>query len=627
MDRSTIREAVRALNLIDSTVAPMKAALFVLVAIACGEPATPRDSASPGRPSTVSDGSGLVVWESNRSGAWRIWSASLESRAPRQLTADESGRRHCCPHISPDGRRIVFLSLPAGPQRYLDDDARGSLRWVTIDGREGGEVAEGARTYFEHRAAVWVSENELRYIAADRSVRTADLRTGVESTTLEPQPDEARRWLIDPTGRWAASGRAVLAPVEDGRLGRQVPLPGCQPYFTSDGRWAFWTAGAGGPIDRYDLATGEASTMLEKGDARLPADRGYLYFPMLSSDRTLLAFAASGAEHDHFRADYDVFVAEVDPESLEVLADPLPVAADPAVDRFPDVWRRPLELGRIVGETPLDVRVAAPDGESREWRLGSETAIGPVFESTLTEPGVYPITARGGDGRLNGVVVATAPPVPVPPSRGWPSRTDGNLWSWARDSARATTTLQGPGLGSSGEVLNLAEGSAVAQDSADLLFAGLRRTNRFSLELEVVPPRESSSELGAIVSIGSDANRENLLLGERGGRLILRLRVGPKAEPFAEADLGPADRTPAHLVLTYTPGRLVLFRDGREVLRTTALRGHFFHWRPYPLVLGDRWKGGARWSGTLDRIAVYDRLLSAEEVAVNARLSRDSRAP
>ena len=61
-----------------------------------------------------------------------------------------------------------------------------------------------------------------------------------------------------------------------------------------------------------------------------------------------------------------------------------------------------------------------------------------------------------------------------------------------------------------------------------------------------------------------------------------------------------------------------MYRDGRQTLAKTDLLGHFFHWRPYALTLGDRSSGAAAWSGTLEALAIYDRLLDPEEVRLNA---------
>lgn len=612
----------------------MIAALWALAACGGSEPeptAGPGPRAIASLIETASGGRepvGFVIWESNRSGAWRLWRSDLEGRGVVQLTADERGRRHCCPHISPDGRRIAYLSLPEGRQRYLDESGVGQLRLLSMDGSSTRAVAEGARTYFEHRAAVWIDENALHYIAADGGVRRLDIQTGAESVVLDPTGDLERRWIVDATGRWAASGRAVLAQIVERKLGEEIVLPGCQPYFTSDGSSAYWTAGAGGPIDRFDLATGEAAMILGKNDSRLPAGRGYLYFPMLSADGTLLAFAASDGEHDHFRADYDLFLAEVDASTSQLLGRPWPVAPHPAVDRFPDVWRGPLELGRAAGEVPFELTLEAPDDSEWTWRLaGAKAGTGSRLETTLTASGRYAVTASSGERRAHGLVVVTAPSSSTPLGEGWPARRDGLLWSWSAVSGVSTTPLVTRGRGAEGDdsiarPLRLAGRSFAAELTAELLHAGLQRTNQLGLELVFTTPRTPRQELSAILAVGRDGSRENLLVGQRGNRLVLRMRVGSKREgPYAELDLGPlSPGRRLHLALAYTPGRLKIFRDGELAERRRDLRGHFFQWKAYPLVLGDRDRGGADWGGTLEAVALFDRQLTAEEVEANADL-------
>ena len=640
--------------------------------VAVPKPAARTVDLPAGGPAADAGAPGFVVWESSRSGAWRLWRADLDGGRPRQLSPDEPGRPHCCPHVAPDGRRIAYLSLAEGRQRYRDEQATGELRLLAVDGSPAAlpaaersaasspaargsaaspraatgsasrppaagdlatrVLARGARTYFEHRAAVWVDEDTLHYIAADGGVRRLDVDTGAETVVLAASGDLSRRWLVDATGRWAASGRALVAPLVGGRPGPETPLPGCQPYFSHDGRHVVWTAGAGGPIDRYDLASGEAETLLRKNDPRLPPGRGYLYFPMLAADQTLLAFAASDGEHDHFGADYDVFVAEVDGGTLEVLGRPWAIAPDPAVDRFPDVWRAPLELGRTVGEAPLDLALAAPGAGDWSWRLdgpGTAAAAGARFAATLTAPGRYAVTASSGGRDARGVAVVLAPAPPVPFEQEWPVRRDGLLWSWSAASGTATTPLLARGRAlAAGEPLArplaLAGRSFVAERTAGLLLAGLQGRNQLGLELAFVAPREPPERLAAILAVGRDGARENLLVGQRGDRLVMRMRVGSERDrPYAWTDLGPlAPGRRLHLALAYTPGRLAIFRGGELAQYRRDLLAYFFHWRTYPLTLGDRDRGGAGWPGNLEAVAIYDRPLDAEEVRANAaRLS------
>ena len=197
--------------------------------------------------SSGSLGDGFLVWESNRSGSWRLWIRELADSEPRQLVPDEEGRRHCCAHISPDGEWIAYLSLPVGKQEYSDGTTSGVLRLVRPDGTERQVLAPKARTYFEHRAAVWRSPTELIYIGPDGRTLVRELYDG-ESRELTHEPVPEYGALVDSTLSWATSGRAdfsVYQP-DPGRVVPRADQSGCQPYFSHDGRWGFWTAGVGG---------------------------------------------------------------------------------------------------------------------------------------------------------------------------------------------------------------------------------------------------------------------------------------------------------------------------------------------------------------------------------------------
>ena len=98
-----------------------RAALLVtLWLLGCGSPSgMPAESPAPGEALAAEApefeapeaalGDGFAVWESLRTGDWRIWRRRLDGTGLEQLTPDEDGRQHCCPHISPDGRWVAFL--------------------------------------------------------------------------------------------------------------------------------------------------------------------------------------------------------------------------------------------------------------------------------------------------------------------------------------------------------------------------------------------------------------------------------------------------------------------------------------------------------------------------------------
>ena len=345
--------------------------------LGCGAPAenSPPEppNSPPGEPSPraieqIGLGNGFLVWESNRSGRWRIWIRDLAGGEARQLSPNEGRNLHCCPHISPDGERIVYLSLAPDQKGYPRGGAVGVMMWIRPDGSDVESVLPAARNYYENRAAVWRSPSELIYLQQDGRTALLDLDSR-SSSLLTREPDENGPWLVNSKLTWAASGNGALAPFLKNRqtVASRTPRPGCQPYFSHDGRWGFWVVAPGGPIDRLQLASETRSSWLKKSDPRLPDDFGYLYFPMLSADGRLLAFAASDDDHPHFEADYEVFVVETDPRTLAILGTPRRFTHNPATDRFPDVHLAPLPLGRHYGEAPFrwtadpgssDVRVA-----------------------------------------------------------------------------------------------------------------------------------------------------------------------------------------------------------------------------------------------------------------------------
>lgn len=347
-------------------------------------------------------GRGFLVWESSRSGAWRIWRRGLDGGSPAQVSIDEPGRDHFCPHLSPDGQRIVYLSMPTGVHCYMDrvpDGAATELRLAHLDGSSDRVIAAEARGYFEDRAALWVDDDTLVYIHGNGSTRRRKLSTGSEEVLVRwDQPGHG--WLVNATETHATAGwpSFSLFEPERKRVLFRHGLPGCQPYFTRDGRWGFWTAGPGGPIQRYDLATREASAIVEQHDARLPATRRYVYFPMVSACQNLIAFAGSAYAHDHFSSDYDVFVARLDPWDLEILADPVRYTFDAACDRFPDVHFAPMRLGKERGTVPFAVDFGARvEGSGWTWDFGDGAGEQDSPRHRYDRPGRYWVTARGTD--------------------------------------------------------------------------------------------------------------------------------------------------------------------------------------------------------------------------------------
>ena len=96
----------------------------------------------------------------------------------------------------------------------------------------------------------------------------------------------------------------------------------------------------------------------------------------------------------------------------------------------------------------------------------------------------------------------------------------------------------------------------------------------------------------------------------------LSVSVAPGGEPATMHAIAELDGIrPYHLVVTYQPGELAAYLDGKQVLKTDAVKGALERFAPVTISGTDRWS--KRWSGWLDAAALYSRALSVQEAAAN----------
>ena len=673
-------------------------------------------------------GDGFVVWESRRKGSWRIWLRRLDGSPERQLSPDEPGRDHVAAHVSPDGRHVVYLSLPA-PHKDFERMPEGTLAPLHLLRLEGDTVVASrvlvpnARTYQQSRAALWVNARELIYIAGDTTTRQLDIVSGKE-TVLIPNPDTRFGMLVDPSHSFATNGMPTFSiyHASDGSVARRKKLPGCQPYFTPDGRFGYWVAGTGGPVRALDLAAGSSSVVIERDSKFLPEGHGYLYYPMMSADQRLLAFSASRNKHGHFDADFDVFVAPLDPETLAVSGSAVRYSFSPGQDRFPDVFVAGHELGRLRGEAPFAASFHPdPQAPGEPWRFdygdGSPpgTDAGHVFE----EPGVYRVTAERGTRRLGGEVrvLPGAPPrllraevrpggkelvvafdervvaqgatarlesgaklaevaggelphevrirlaeplagadvlelegvadrsgvsrvmaparIPVELSA-WPGRGDGLAFLFETEAApnlardldtghpRAFSLVpRGAARYDANGALRPMGGWFEAEQLPARLSAALREAGVFTLEITVQPDLEQSEEEQRMLSLYSEGGREELSLSQLDRHALLRLRTSAGGED-ASLKFGQLARGgSSHLLVSYRPGRLAAYQDGKLVADTDAVQGDLTVWGDGArIALGAGPDGARSFAGTLEGAALYQRYFEPEEAAAHANAYR-----
>jgi len=164
--------------------------------------------------------------------------------------------------------------------------------------------------------------------------------------------------------------------------------------------------------------------------------------------------------------------------------------------------------------------------------------------------------------------------------------------------------------------MDLAGGAVVAQDvDADLLNA-CKRSNELTIEATITPGDVTQNGPANIVSFSKDTRSRNFTLGQEKDTLVLRLRTPRTGSQGNKPQLNLCKvkaRRPYHVVVTYQPGRLICYVDGKQVLSTDRVNGDFSNWEPMHLLFGDEWNGGRDWNGSLEGVAIYAREISEAE--------------
>lgn len=164
-------------------------------------------------------------------------------------------------------------------------------------------------------------------------------------------------------------------------------------------------------------------------------------------------------------------------------------------------------------------------------------------------------------------------------------------------------------------------GAFLAEDQiAKTFLEGCRKSNELSLEARFETANLNQTGPARWVTFSTSSHAWNVSLAQEGDLCVLRLLTQSQAgERKNELPLfAIPDRQPHHVVVTYSPGNLQCYLDGKRVVLDSKVQGTFANWTSQHLLFGDEWNGDREWKGELSGVAIYQRVLSAEEVARNA---------
>ena len=173
----------------------------------------------------------------------------------------------------------------------------------------------------------------------------------------------------------------------------------------------------------------------------------------------------------------------------------------------------------------------------------------------------------------------------------------------------------------------LTGGAMLGKEMDKPLLEACRKSNQLTVEAVLTPAHLKQVGPARIVSFSLDPYQRNFTLGQQGNQLILRLRTPNTGKngmkPETKLCRIEADK-PQHVVVSYSPGRLCAYLNGKRVLDTDRVMGNFSNWDEHHLLFGDEYKEARDWAGTLRHIALYSRVVGAAEAAARHRLATDA---
>lgn len=174
----------------------------------------------------------------------------------------------------------------------------------------------------------------------------------------------------------------------------------------------------------------------------------------------------------------------------------------------------------------------------------------------------------------------------------------------------------------SGQRLHLANDAWLDGTPAPALIRTLAASGEFSVELVIQPANLIQEGPARIFVIGLTQRAANLMIGQSGSRLELRVRTSATnpdgTRPHLVSEDGVLTGGLQHLVFVRRGTLQVLYVDGKQCC-AIEVPGQLM-WDPdYPLCVGNDHRGGFPWNGSCERLVLAGRAWTDEEAAARYR--------
>jgi len=173
-------------------------------------------------------GAGLIVFSSNRSGPWRIWSVKPDGSDLRELTKGNPEEHDVDALFSPDGKSILFSSTRGG---------KAGVWRMPLDATKLDRICDGDQ-------AEWAPDGQQIAFRREEKLFTRDLASSQEKPLTPKGFPHCSGPAWSPDGksiafacRWDAGNAIFILPAEGGEPKKVYDQQGaCEPHWSADGR-------------------------------------------------------------------------------------------------------------------------------------------------------------------------------------------------------------------------------------------------------------------------------------------------------------------------------------------------------------------------------------------------------
>jgi Tol biopolymer transport system component len=171
--------------------------------------------------------SGQILFSSNRSGAWRLWTIKADGSDLKQLTLQDSDDQDVDPMFSPDGKSVLFTSTRGG---------KAGVWRLSLEGSKPERICDGDQ-------AEWSPDGKKIALRRNERILTLDLASGTAKVLIPEDWPHCSGPAWSPDGkslafaaRWDGGNGVFVVPVGSGKPAKVYDQQGaCEPHWSPDG--------------------------------------------------------------------------------------------------------------------------------------------------------------------------------------------------------------------------------------------------------------------------------------------------------------------------------------------------------------------------------------------------------